>query len=126
MEIAGDKTLGGEHTMEHTDNVLQNCTLETCVLLINVSSPMNLIKNQIQTIICFNRYVSFKEEMIKWVWMRTSERSTRESLRNTLNSTVPQPTLPLPGPKAAITFHSEPLQQQGRTFCQDWLRRLKC
>lgn len=64
--------------------------------------------------------------MIKWIWMRTSERSAWESLRNTLNITVPQPTLSLPGPKAAITFHSEPLQQQGRTFCQDWLHRLKC
>ena len=34
----GDLTLGGERAIEHTDGVLQNCTLETyLILLTNVT-----------------------------------------------------------------------------------------
>lgn len=29
MVMEGDQTLRGEHTAQYTDNVLQNCTLET-------------------------------------------------------------------------------------------------
>lgn len=59
METEGDMTLGGEHTTKHTDNVLYYR------IFINIFI-----------------YKSFKEEMIKCIWMRTSERSTLESLKN--------------------------------------------
>lgn len=32
-ETEGDVTLGGEHTMQKTDDVLWNCTLETYTIL---------------------------------------------------------------------------------------------
>ena len=38
--------LDGEHTMQYTNDVLENCTLETyMILLINVT-PINSIKKQ--------------------------------------------------------------------------------
>ena len=38
MVREGDFTWGGEHTIEHTDDVLQNCTPETyMILLTNVT-----------------------------------------------------------------------------------------
>ena len=40
--MGGDQTLGGEHTMQCTDGVLQNCTPETFIKLTNVI-PINLI-----------------------------------------------------------------------------------
>ena len=42
--MEGDLTWGGEHTVQCTENVLQNCTPETYIIsLINVT-PINLIK----------------------------------------------------------------------------------
>ena len=40
----GDLALGGEHTIQYTDDVLQNCTLETCIILPVSATPLNLIK----------------------------------------------------------------------------------
>ena len=38
MVMEGDLTQGGEHTVQYADDVLQNCTTETCIiLLINVT-----------------------------------------------------------------------------------------
>ena len=33
MVMEGDVTLGGERTVQRTDDVLQNCTPGTCMLL---------------------------------------------------------------------------------------------
>ena len=40
--------LGGEHTMQYTDEVLQNCTPETYVILLTNVIPMNSIKSKIK------------------------------------------------------------------------------
>ena len=40
----GDLTLGGEHTTQYTDNVLQNSTPETCVIVSTNVTPVNTIK----------------------------------------------------------------------------------
>ena len=32
--IKGDTPLSGEHTMQYSDDVLQNCTLETYLILL--------------------------------------------------------------------------------------------
>lgn len=37
-------TLGGERTMQYTDDVLCNCTLETYIILLTNVTPINLIK----------------------------------------------------------------------------------
>ena len=42
--MEGEQTLGNEHTMQYTDDVLENCTLETCIMLLTNVTPMNLIK----------------------------------------------------------------------------------
>ena len=39
----GNQTLGGEHTMQYTDGVLQNCTLATYIILLIDVTPINLI-----------------------------------------------------------------------------------
>ena len=38
-----DWTLGGEHTMQYTDELSYNCTLETHIILLTSLSPMHLI-----------------------------------------------------------------------------------
>ena len=43
MVMRGDRTLGGKHTKQHTNDVSQNCTLETCLSLLTDVTPMNLI-----------------------------------------------------------------------------------
>ena len=40
----GDLTLGGEHTTQHTNKVLQNCTPQTYVILLTNVTPINSIK----------------------------------------------------------------------------------
>ena len=46
MVMEGGLTLGGEHTTQYTDDVLQNCTIETySILLINVT-PINSINTK--------------------------------------------------------------------------------
>lgn len=42
-------TLGGEHTMQYVDDVLQNCTLDTYVILLANVSPINLTKTKKET-----------------------------------------------------------------------------
>lgn len=35
MVMEGDLALDGEHTMQHTDDILQNWKLEICIILFN-------------------------------------------------------------------------------------------
>ena len=44
MVMEGDLTLGGKHTIQYTDDVLLNCTLETSVMLLTYVTPIHLIK----------------------------------------------------------------------------------
>ena len=37
MAMEGDLTWDGEHTVQYTDNVLQNCTPETYIILLTKS-----------------------------------------------------------------------------------------
>lgn len=39
MVTEGNLTLGGEHTMQYTDGVLQNCILETYIILLTDVVP---------------------------------------------------------------------------------------
>ena len=41
--MEGDLTWGGDHTIQYTDDVLQNCTPETCVILLTDITPINSI-----------------------------------------------------------------------------------
>ena len=41
--MEGDLTVGGEHTIQYTDDVSQNCTPEYIILLNNVT-PISSIK----------------------------------------------------------------------------------
>ena len=42
--MEGDLTWGGEHTVQYTDDVLQNCTHETYIILLNNVTTINSIK----------------------------------------------------------------------------------
>ena len=42
--MEGDSTLGGEHIVQYTDDVLQNCTPETYVILSTNVTPINSVK----------------------------------------------------------------------------------
>ena len=42
--MEGDLTWGGEHTVQYTDDVLQNCTPETYIILLNNVTTINSIK----------------------------------------------------------------------------------
>ena len=44
MEIEEGLTLGGEHTMQYTEDVLQNCIFETYIILLTKVTLRNLIK----------------------------------------------------------------------------------
>ena len=44
MVMEGDLTWGGEHTIQYTDDVLLNCTPETCIILLTNVTPINSIK----------------------------------------------------------------------------------
>ena len=46
MLMEGDLTLGGEHTIQYTDGVLQNCTLETYIILLTNVTPNKFNKNK--------------------------------------------------------------------------------
>ena len=39
--VTEDLTLGGEHTMQYTSDVLQNCTFRTCIILLTNATPIN-------------------------------------------------------------------------------------
>ena len=53
--MEGDLTWGGEHIIQHVDDVLQNCIPETHIILLTYVTPMNLIKNKSS---CINVYES--------------------------------------------------------------------
>ena len=40
----GDSTLGGKHTIQYTDDISQNCTPESYVILLMNVTPTNAIK----------------------------------------------------------------------------------
>ena len=44
MVMEGDLTWGGEHTIQCTDDVLENCTPETYIISLNSITPVNSIK----------------------------------------------------------------------------------
>ena len=45
--MEGDLTWGGKHTGQYTEGVLQNCTPETCIILLTNVIPIDSInKNQ--------------------------------------------------------------------------------
>ena len=46
MVIEGDLTWGGEHTIQYTDDVLENCTPETYIILLTNVTPINSIKKK--------------------------------------------------------------------------------
>ena len=48
MVTEWDLTLGGEHTMQYSDDVLQNSTLESYIILTNVT-PVNKTSKRIIT-----------------------------------------------------------------------------
>ena len=41
MVIKEDLTWGGQHTVQYTDDVLQNCILETYIILLTNVTPVN-------------------------------------------------------------------------------------
>ena len=43
-----DLTWGGEHTIQCTDDVLQNCAPETCIILLTSVTPINSIKRKMK------------------------------------------------------------------------------
>lgn len=43
MATEGDQTLGGEFTMQYTDDVVQICTFETYIMLLTNVTPKDLI-----------------------------------------------------------------------------------
>ena len=43
MVMEEDFTLDGGDAMQDTDNVSQNCTLETCIILLTTVTPINVI-----------------------------------------------------------------------------------
>ena len=48
MLVERDLSLDGEYTIQYTDNVLQNCTFETYIILLtNVTSINQNLKNKV-------------------------------------------------------------------------------
>ena len=43
--VTEDLTLGGEHTVQYTDDILQNCTSEMYIVLLTNVTQLNSIKN---------------------------------------------------------------------------------
>ena len=46
MVTEGYLTQGGDHTIQYTDDVLQNCTLETYVILLTSVTPNEFNKKK--------------------------------------------------------------------------------
>lgn len=44
MVMESDLTLGGKHTIQFTEDLLLNCTVETYVILLTKVTPINSIK----------------------------------------------------------------------------------
>ena len=51
--MEGDLTWGGEHTVHYTDDVVQNCTPETYVILSAKVTPINSIMNNYMELLIF-------------------------------------------------------------------------
>ena len=49
--MEGDLISAGEHTIQYTVDVLQNCALKTYIILLTNATPINTIK-----INCINKY----------------------------------------------------------------------
>ena len=45
--MEGDLTWSGEHTIQHTADVLQNCTPDTYIILLTNVTPNKVNKNRI-------------------------------------------------------------------------------
>ena len=56
--MEGDLTWGGEHTIQYTDDVLQNCTPETYITLLTNVTPVNIIKKSKKIIVIAQRLVN--------------------------------------------------------------------
>ena len=50
---------GGEHTIQCTDNVLQNCTPKTYLILLTKLTPINSIKKQYEDLFRLSSKVIF-------------------------------------------------------------------
>ena len=46
MVMEGDLTWGGEHTVQYTDDVLQNCIPETYIILLTNATLINSVKKR--------------------------------------------------------------------------------
>ena len=46
MKVETDLTLCDGHTMQYTDDIPYNCTLETYIILLTIVTPINLIKKE--------------------------------------------------------------------------------
>ena len=44
--MEGDLTWGGEHTVQYTDDVLQNCIPETYIILLTNATRINSVKKR--------------------------------------------------------------------------------
>ena len=44
--MEGDLTWDGEYTIHYTDDMLQNCAPETCIILLTNDTPINSIKKE--------------------------------------------------------------------------------
>ena len=65
-------TQGGEHTMQYTDDVLQNCALKTCMILLTNAIPQNLTQVHLNNFP--NKFNNFKKtfNIIKHHGIKTS------------------------------------------------------
>lgn len=62
MVREGDLTLGGDHTIRYTGDVLQNCTPETYLIVFTNAIPKKSIKIKILKIILQARLLSMTQE----------------------------------------------------------------
>ena len=45
MVVEGDLTWGGEHIIQYTEDVLQNCELQSYIVLLTNVTPIKINKN---------------------------------------------------------------------------------
>ena len=50
MAMERDFTWAGEHTTQHTDDVLQNCTPPTYIILLTNVTPINPIRKKLANV----------------------------------------------------------------------------
>ena len=63
MVTEGDLTLGGEHTIQYTDDTLQNCSLETYIIILTNVTPNKFnVKNRNRLIDTENRMTDIRKE----------------------------------------------------------------